>query len=99
MQITLDWQEPWQKTRFHRVFQARTNTHRVLAKGPSPAIMESPRIQNGIHRCCVGGFNHILWIHIPSQKVFGVGSRRVQIPSEEVLGALGIYRENTQKTP
>ena len=30
-----------------------------------------------------------LGLQVPSEKVFGVGARRVQTPSEEVLGALG----------
>ena len=28
-------------------------------------------------------------LQVPSQKVFGVGARRVQIPSQEVLGGVG----------
>ena len=28
---------------------------------------------------------------VPSEKVFGVGARRVQIPSEEVLGGVGVW--------
>ena len=30
-----------------------------------------------------------LGLQVPSEKVFGVGARRVQIPSEEVLGGVG----------
>ena len=34
--------------------------------------------------------NPSLGLQVPSEKVFGVGARRVQIPSEEAPGALGI---------
>ena len=36
------------------------------------------------------GVECTLGVQVPSKKVFGVGARRVQIPSEEVLGALGV---------
>ena len=30
---------------------------------------------------------------VPSQKLFGVGARRVQVPSEKVLGSIGKNQE------
>ena len=39
--------------------------------------------------CCII-MVYSLRIQVPSEKVFGVGARRVRVPFEEVLGSLGI---------
>ena len=54
-------------------------------QSPTPQNQGAAGLRRAKHRNQV----YTLCLQVPSEKVFGVGARRVQIPSEEVLGALG----------
>ena len=58
-------------------------------QSPTPQNQGAAGLRRAKHRNQV----YTLCLQVPSEKVFGVGARRVQIPSEEVLGGVGIVKK------